>query len=176
MMRLALALCVLSLPVLAADDVFGFIPPGGRTLLSGLLAEQPGDLGSLGTARTAEEWSAALADGTADLAEGAALDDWQRQTLADYLGYAGAITDPAALPWDGRDMALAKCQSCHVITVTVTQARPRAQWLGTMAKPSHVNIPLTPAERGQLADYLAVNAGIPIDQIPPELRVGGASY
>ena len=27
-----------------------------------------------------------------------------------------------------------------------------------------------------VADYLTVNAGIPIDAIPPELRAGGASY
>lgn len=73
-------------------------------------------------------------------------------------------------------MALAHCQSCHIITVTVTQDRPREQWLGTFSKPSHVGVALTEAEREHLADYLAVNAGIPIDDIPRELRAGGATY
>jgi hypothetical protein len=73
-------------------------------------------------------------------------------------------------------MTLDRCQSCHIVTVVVTQARTREAWLGTLGKPSHVEIPLSPAEREQLADYLAVNAGIPIDAIPEELRAGGASY
>lgn len=176
MRRAVLALGLLALPALAADDVFGFIPPGGRTILADLLAQQPGDLAALSTAKPATDWLAELGSGTATLAGAEGLDEWQRQTLADYLGYAGAITDPAALPRDGRDMALDKCQSCHIITVVVTQARPREQWLGTMNKPSHVQIPLTQPEREQLADYLTVNAGIPIDQIPPELRAGGATY
>lgn len=176
MRRLALAACLLAAPAFGADDVFAFIPLGGRSLLEGLLTADPEGLAALAAARPAADWQAALAAGTAGLAGSEALDDWQRQTLADYLAYAGAIADAAALPWDGRDMALAKCQSCHIITVTVTQARPPEQWLGTFSKPSHVGVPLDSAERAQLADYLAVNAGIPIDEIPPELRAGGATY
>ena len=176
MCRIALAACVLALPALAQDDLFGFIPDGGRTILETVLATAPQDIGRLGTARTAADWAAALADGSAGLSGAATLDEWQRRTLADYLAYAGPISDAGALPPDGRDMALARCQSCHIITVTVTQDRPPEQWLGTFAKPSHVGIPLSPAERQQLADYLSVNAGIPIDDIPPALRAGGATY
>ena len=73
-------------------------------------------------------------------------------------------------------MTLARCQSCHIVTVVVTQARTREAWLGTLNKPSHVEVPLSEAERGQLADYLVVNGGLPIDVIPPALRAGGASY
>jgi mono/diheme cytochrome c family protein len=158
---------------LAQEDSFAFIPDGGRTILEPLLQSEPALTGKLTEKRGAADWLSAVASGELPGVKG--LDDWQAQTLADYLAYAAPI-DPAVLPPDGRDMTLARCQSCHIVTVVVTQARAKAAWLGTMAKPSHVGVPLTPAERDQLADYLSVNAGIPIDAIPPELRAGGASY
>ena len=65
---------------------------------------------------------------------------------------------------------------CRVITVVVTQSRTKEHWLGTWHKPSHMGIKLTEAQREQLASYLVLNAGIPIDQVPEELRAGGASY
>ena len=157
----------------AAEDTFSFMPDGGRTLLDALLKTEPALAAGLTERRTGADWLAAIAGG--GLPGTTTLDEWQAQTLADYLAYAAPI-DPAALPPDGRDMTLARCQSCHIVTVVVTQARAREAWLGTMAKPSHVGVPLTADERGQLADYLTVNAGIPIDAIPPELRAGGASY
>lgn len=158
-----------------ADDLFSFIPPGGRTLLErGLETGDPSLAGAITVARTSTEWHDRLASDSS--ASGAALDDWERRTLADYLGYAGAIADVTHLPEDGRDIMLARCQSCHIITVTVTQARTREAWLATLGRTSHVEIPLSEAERSQLADYLTVNAGLPIDVIPPELRAGGASY
>lgn len=162
----------------AQDDVFDFMPEGGRTILLDLLATNPGLGDAIGTARGPEDWLTYLSqDAQAAAAKTAAeLDEWQRQTLADYLGYAGAIMDTENLVRDGRDMTLERCQSCHIVTVVVTQSRTRAAWLGTMNKPSHIKVPLTEAERGQLADYLVVNAGLPIDAIPPELRAGGASY
>lgn len=158
---------------LAQADTFAFMPEGGRALLASLLQADPALASQLGEARPAAAWLAAIAAG--DLPGAEKLDEWQAQTLADYLAFAAPI-DPDALPPDGRDMALGSCQSCHIITVVITQARAKAAWLGTMGKPSHVGIPLNPAERDQLADYLTVNAGIPIDAIPPELRAGGASY
>jgi hypothetical protein len=45
-----------------------------------------------------------------------------------------------------------------------------------MNKPSHVEIKLSPKEREALAGYLVLNAAIPIDLVPEELRAGGASY
>lgn len=157
------------------DDLFSFIPPGGRTLLENALAKSdPSRADTLGVARTSSEWLERLA--SPDSTIGAALDDWGRQTLADYLAYAGAVVVANDLPADGRDIMLARCQSCHIITVTVTQARSREAWLATLGRTSHVEIPIGEAERRQLADYLAVNAGLPIDVIPPELRAGGASY
>ena len=45
-----------------------------------------------------------------------------------------------------------------------------------MHKPSHIQIKLTEAQREALASYLVLNAAIPIDQVPEELRAGGATY
>ena len=91
-------------------------------------------------------------------------------------------TDPDSADWsgilplDGRDLALEYCQSCHIITVVVTQDRAKDHWLGTMNKPSHIEIELTPEEREALATYLVLNAAISIDDVPEDLRAGGASY
>ena len=80
------------------------------------------------------------------------------------------------LPKDGRDLALDNCQGCHIITVVVTQDRTKTAWLGTMSTPAHAVIKMTPAERDELASYLVLNAGIPIEQVPEELRASGATY
>ena len=173
----------MALPVAAPgqeEDVFAFIPDGGRTLLeaareaglpAGLesaIAEGDGD-----PAAWRGRIEAAQADAPAAVAD---LDSWQVDTLAHYLA-ANAPMDPGSeLPWDGRDMALKMCQSCHIITVVITQDRTREAWLGTMHKPSHIEIDMTEPEREALADYLVINAGIPIDLVPPALRAGGASY
>jgi mono/diheme cytochrome c family protein len=161
------------------DDVFAFIPEGGRTLLEDIRAEGlPESLKADIAATEADPaaWNEKLTAAAAESPTIAALDEWQTDTLAHYLA-SNAPMDPASeLPWDGRDMALKRCQSCHIITVVVTQSRTREAWLGTMHKPSHIEVPLTEAEREALADYLVINAGIPIDLVPPELRAGGASY
>lgn len=178
----------LILPVLLAlggaaasqqDDMFDFIPDGGRTLLEGLRAEglPEGVAAALaGKNGDADDWRERLDAFAGDTPAIAALDEWQRQTLAQYLAARAPVPAEGDLPRDGRDMTLALCQSCHIVTVVVTQDRTREAWLGTMNSPSHVEIETTPEERQLLADYLVVNAGIPIDQIPPELRAGGASY
>lgn len=174
MRSLAFAAALVALAGLALaqeGDVFDFIPDGGRTILERLQSEgMPDELSEAIETQEApaEDWKARLAE--------AGLDQWDAATLAEYLE-AYAPVDPAGdLPRDGRDLALALCQSCHIITVTVTQDRARAAWLGTFNSPSHVEIDMTETERQLLADYLVLNAGIPFDQIPPELRAGGASY
>jgi hypothetical protein len=45
-----------------------------------------------------------------------------------------------------------------------------------MTKPSHIMIRLAREQREALANYLVLNAAIPIDDVPQELRAGGASY
>jgi mono/diheme cytochrome c family protein len=189
----ALLLAFAGLAALAAaapeKDVFEFVPEGGRTLLAKAFAGRVPveDVRAIVTAKhTSVEWLADLRAREKPLPALKRLDDKERRTLADYLAanmpLAKPPADPAkanwdkALPLDGRDMALNYCQGCHIITVVITQDRSKAAWLGTMGKPSHVRIKLTPAQRDALADYLIVNAAIPIDQVPEELRAGGATY
>jgi hypothetical protein len=138
--------------------------------------------------RNREEWLDYLKAHADDLKGISALDEHQLLTLADYLSFTMPLpaskvpADPAAAAWetilprDGRDLALTYCQSCHIITVVITQDRTREAWLGTMNKPSHTEIDTTAGEREALASYLVLNASIPIDLVPEELRAGGASY
>ena len=188
---LSIAAAAFGLALAAAEeDVFAFIPNGGRTLLAQALNNRPvaGDVQSMLAAKhTREEWVAYLRGHTAQLPAVSKLSDKQLQTLADYMAFnmplaAKAPSSPTqanwekALPLDGRDMALDKCQGCHIITVVVTQSRTKEAWLGTMNKPSHVQIKLSKDQREALANYLVLNAAIPIDQVPEDLRAGGASY
>lgn len=174
----------------AEEDIFAFIPHGGRTLLAQVLNNRPvaGDVQAMLTAKhTRDEWAAWLKGHGAQLPAVAKLSDKEMLTLADYMAFnmplaAKAPSSPTqanwekALPMDGRDMALDKCQGCHIITVVVTQDRTKEAWLGTMNKPSHVQIKLSKDQREALANYLVLNAAIPIDKVPEDLRAGGASY
>jgi len=180
-------------PLLAeTKDVFAFIPPGGRTLFAKLVATHPpaDELQAILTGkRTGAEWLAYLKSRTKSVPALEHLSEQEQLTLADYLSLnmplASSGQSPAdlakadlskALPPDGRDFALEKCQGCHIITVVITQVRPVAAWLGTMNKPSHARIKLSREQREALASYLVLNGGIPIDEVPEELRAGGASY
>jgi mono/diheme cytochrome c family protein len=178
-------------PRAQTDDVFAFIPPGGRSILSQLGHQgMPADefKALVSGKRTSAEWLSHLKGRAASVPALKGLGDNELATLADYLAAnmplptTAVPADPAKanlekiLPSDGRDLTLNYCQSCHIVTVVITQDRTRAAWLGTMNKPSHIEIELTPAQRGALADYLVRNGGIPIDQVPEELRAGGASY
>jgi hypothetical protein len=168
-----------------SDDVFAFIPVGGRTLLANIIASHPpaDEVKALATGKhTRDEWVSYLKAHATAITALQSLTDKELLTLADYLSFNMPLpanqmpADAAKLPMDGRDFALEKCMGCHVITVVVTQSRTKEHWLGTWHKPSHMGIKLTEAQREQLASYLVLNAGIPIDQVPEELRAGGASY
>ena len=178
------------LPAQAAD-VFDFIPLGGRTLLAKVFASRPpaDEVKALLSAKhTREEWQSYLRDHSKAITGLQRLGDKELLTLADYLSFnmplppAKIPADPAKANWekllppDGRDFALEYCQSCHIITVVITQKRSKDAWLGSMNKPSHIQIKLTPEQRDALASYLILNAAIPIDQVPEELRAGGATY
>jgi mono/diheme cytochrome c family protein len=173
------------------DDIFAFIPSGGRTLLmESIAAGTPADeMTKLFTGKhSRDEWLNYLKSHAEAIKGLTGLDEYQLLTLADYLSFnmplpankipadrASAAWD-TILPRDGRDLALTYCQSCHIITVVITQDRTKDAWLGTMNKPSHVEIETTQAEREALASYLVINAGIPIDLVPEALRAGGATY
>lgn len=178
------------LPARAAD-VFDFIPSGGRTLLAKTFASRPPTdevKALLNAKRTREEWLSYLQGHGKAITGLQRLNEKELLTLADYLSHnmpLPAATIPAdpskanwdkLLPLDGRDFALEYCQSCHIITVVITQDKLKNGWLGTMHKPSHIQIKLTEAQREALASYLVINASIPIDLVPEELRAGGATY
>ncbi len=174
-----------------ADDVFAFIPDGGRTLLAKTLATRPPAdevRALLSGKRSRDEWVKYLREHSKAVPGLQRLNDKQMLTLADYLSFnmplpAGKVPADFAraswekvLPPDGKDMALDYCQGCHIITVVVTQDRPRDHWLGTLNKPSHVQIKLNKEQREALVSYLVLNAAIPVDDVPQELRAGGATY
>lgn len=171
------------------DDVFAFIPPGGRTLIAQAVAEGlPADelAAILAARRTREEWIAYLTDRQGSVPALQDLGEIEIATLADYLAFHMPTTAVAAqsdagtlertLPPDGRDYTLDYCQSCHIITVVVTQDRTPEAWHGSLNKPSHIEIKLSKEQREEMVNYLVLNAGIPIDLVPEELRAGGASY
>jgi hypothetical protein len=189
---LAGAAAILSPPLRAQyDPIFDFIPLGGRSLLSQVFASKPpaAEVSALLTGKhDRAQWLDDLKKRAGTLPALRQLDEHELLTLADYMSFnmplpAGKLPADAAkadwakiLPRDGRDLALEYCQSCHIITVVITQDRAREHWLGTMNKPSHIEIKLTAQQREALASYLVLNAGIPIDRVPPELRAGGATY
>jgi len=187
----AAVVLVIGLSRAQTEDVFAFIPSGGRELLTQILESGPPaeDVTALLTGRRgAQDWHADLTSRAGSVPILKDFGDRELATLANYLAFAMPLpadkmpADPARadwkkiLPMDGRDLALNYCQSCHIITVVITQDRPAEHWLGTMNKPSHIEIELTPEQRRELADYLVINGGIPIDLVPEELRAGGASY
>ena len=191
MRTLALAALLLGALAARAADVFDFIPLGGRTLLAKTFASRPPAdevQGLLSARHTREEWLSYLRDHSKTIAGLQRLNDKELLTLADYLSFnlplpaAKIPANPARanweklLPLDGRDFALEHCQSCHIITVVITQKRSKDAWLGSMNKPSHIQIKLTREQREALASYLVLNAAIPIDEVPEELRAGGATY
>ena len=179
-------------PLLAeTKDVFAFIPAGGRTLLEQVVASHPpvDELQTILTGKhTRDEWLAYLKSKAKNLSALRKFSEQELLTLADYLSFNMPLSSgpsaadlakadlAKALPPDGRDFALEKCQGCHIITVVITQVRPVPAWLGTMNKPSHTRIKLSREQREALASYLVLNGGIPIDQVPEELRAGGATY
>ncbi len=173
------------------EDVFAFIPPGGKTLLTDIMRSGPpaAEARALLTGeRGREDWLAHLRQRSAAIPGLKGLGEYELATLADYLAFnmplpEGKVpVDPAAADWgrllppDGRDLVMENCQFCHIITVVITQDKTRDAWIGLLNKPSHVEIELTPEQREALANYLLVNGAIPIDLVPEDLRAGGATY
>lgn len=179
----ALIICGASLagPLLAQEkDVFAFIPAGGRTLLPQLIAGRPpaDELQAVLTGkRIRVEWLAYLKSKAKSVPAIQKFSEQELTTLADYLSFnmplasgqgAASLAKAAldkALPPDGRDLALEKCQGCHIITVVITQVRPVPAWLGTMNKPSHSRIKLSRDQREALAGCERVRGPLPRDII-----------
>ena len=96
LLALGLSLGLASMPLSQEDDVFAFIPDGGRTLLQDLVAGDlpEGDLAAFETeTKTSAEWLDYLETAAASVPAIAGLDEYQRQTLADYLFYNAPFGD-----------------------------------------------------------------------------------
>lgn len=181
----------LAAPIYAqSEDVFDFIPLGGKTLLTQIVTGAPTtevrDI--LSGKNDYEGWRSYLKKRADVFPELEKLYDTEQLTLANYLAFNMPLdvknipANPAKANWkkllppDGRDMVMDNCQFCHIITVVVTQDKAKVTWLGTMNSPSHIEIKLNERQREALASYLVLNAAIPIDLVPEELRAGGATY
>jgi hypothetical protein len=178
--RLFLTLGIASLAVaaLAQSGDYGFMPPGGRTILLGLVGEEDGAALSEIAARdtTAEDWQAWAAERDPALEE---------RALATFAGYAelnfpldadglAALAesgDASALPPDGKDLAIAQCQFCHALfSGYLMHRRDETGWRGTFKSPFHSEIPMTELERDTFARYSALNMPLRFEDVPPELR------
>lgn len=165
-MRRALALAAFALLAgvgTAQVDPFAFMPDGGRGLLGRAFPTPEAQAEALAATRSAEDWQAALA--AIDLSER------ERATLAAYLSRVAPSDNVQSLPPDGRDLALAQCQSCHsLFTGYLMQRRDRNGWLVIFATPFHKDIPMSQTEREIFADYSAINMPMRVEDVPPELR------
>lgn len=163
----------------AQDDRFSFLPAGGQQLLEQVLADCDACEGLAAWSvadRTRDEWRTLLADHGVLLG----LSETEAETLTRYLSVAfpleEAATAVANLPLDGRTLVIFQCQTCHAITIPVTQDREVPYWLQHRTQPPHDALELAESEWQHVANYLALNTPIPEDAIPAELRQGAGGY
>jgi mono/diheme cytochrome c family protein len=164
-----------------AQSTFEFMSDGGRTLLLDHFG--PGtDNEELLTQiveqeRPQADWRALIAD------KAPALDASAAETLAGYLAVNMPLADPApvrsadrasvaaALPPDGKQLALDHCQFCHsFFTGYLVQDRDVDGWLSTFKAPFHREIKMSEKERQTFARYSAVNMPMKYEDVPEELR------
>ena len=165
--RLALAFPLfLAFAASAEGDSFAFLPDGGRGLLVRAFPNPVARATALSEARDVAGWQSALA------AKG--LSEREIATLAAYLTHVAPIDAKSpveSLPPDGRDLALAQCQSCHsLFSGYLMQRRDRNGWLVIFASPFHKEIPMSQDAREVFADYSAINMPMRVEDVPPEMR------
>ena len=147
----------------AQVDPFAFLPDGGKASLVLAYPDLVDRQDALQTSRSAEDWQATLSD--------KGLGDAETRTLAAWLARVAPLVSGASLPADGRDLALAQCQSCHsLFTGFLMQRRDRNGWMSVFASPFHLKLPMTSTEREIFADYAAINMPMRLEDVPPELR------
>lgn len=162
-----------------AQPSFDFMPDGGRGLLKQLFGgEQSTDLGTqVVTKRTAPDWKTYL-EGL-----GSTLTGKQIDTLAGYLSvtapidtarFAGAKAegDPAAaFPPDGKELAIASCQSCHsMFSGYLMQDRDEKGWRSIFLSPFHRELHMSEQERAIFVLYSTSNMPLKYEDVPPDLR------
>lgn len=162
-----------------AQPSFDFMPDGGRGLLKQLFSgEQSTDLGTqVVTKRTAAEWKTYLR------ALGSPLTAKQIDTLSGYLSVTAPIDaarlmaakaqgDPAtAFPPDGKELAIAGCQSCHsLFSGYLMQDRDEQGWRSIFLSPFHRELHMSEQERAIFVLYSTTNMPLKYEDVPAELR------
>lgn len=169
---------LLAIAAYAQDDQYGFMPPGGRTLLLALVGPEDGKALAEIAARdqSGEEWQAWAE------AQAPKLDETALATFAGYaelnlpvgedvLAALAENGDSALLPQDGKDLAIAQCQFCHsLFSGYLMHDRDEVGWRGTFKSPFHSEIPMSEVERDTFAHYSALNMPLRFEDVPPELR------
>lgn len=177
-MRAAAAGAVMLAAAALAQMGMEFMPDGGRTLALAAFGNDPGRIAGIAAeSREAEEWYALVMD------TGAGLTEVQARTLAGYLALNLPLADPAslkdlepaelanALPRDGKDLAIANCQSCHsFFTGYLTHDRDTTGWMQTFQAPFHREIDMNRTEIETFARYSELNMPLSFDEVPPEWR------
>lgn len=155
-----------------------FMPDGGRLLVLTAFGADPARIAEIaGMALDADEWRSLVNETGADLTETEAI------TLAGYLALNLPLEDPsalaaldaaalaAALPADGKDLAIAHCQSCHsLFSGYLMHDRDATGWAQNFGTPSHLEIPMTETEIGTFSHYSEFNMPLSFDEVPPEWR------
>ncbi len=162
----------------SADDQYGFMPDGGRSLLSSLVAGLDGDAlrSVLSRDSTVADWAewARIQNPDQDEVSTLTLAEYAAQNLPlDAASLAGLPPQEmaAALPKDGKDLAVAQGQFCHsLFSGYLMHDRDRTGWKSTFKSPFHKEIPMSEVERDTFASYSALNMPLKFEDVPPELR------
>lgn len=155
-----------------------FMPDGGRTLALAVFDNDPGRISEIAAmSKELDEWRSLVTETGAELSEAQAL------TLAGYLALNLPLAEPAslaelepaeladALPRDGKDLAVAHCQSCHsLFTGYLTHDRDKTGWMQTFRAPFHLEIDMNQTEIETFAWYSELNMPLSFDEVPPEWR------
>ena len=166
-------------PAYAQED-FGFMPKGGKTLFLDAFGASPDPAVLAETAavgRSEADWSELLA------ARKTGLSDKELRTLAAYLAVnmplAREALDAAtkagdiatALPPDGRELAWHRCQSCHSLFAGyLTQDRDLQGWQNIFQSPFHRELKMSAEEREEFSHYSVINMPMKFEDVPEDLR------
>jgi hypothetical protein len=168
---------VVAAQVWAGDDPFAFMPDGGRGAFLRAFPDAGAQRDALSQSRNVQAWQAVLANSKLGAREIATLASYLARVAPRPVETLPVETLPveelrlASLPPDGRDLALAQCQSCHsLFSGYLMQRRDRTGWLMIFASPFHKDIPMTQTEREIFADYSAINMPMRVEDVPPEMR------
>ncbi|MDJ0637875.1 MAG: hypothetical protein QNJ20_03500 [Paracoccaceae bacterium] len=160
---------------IASDDMFDFMPKGGRTLLLEVIGDA--ELAEIAAMdEDGEAWAAWVLSLSPD------METQEAETLSGYvelnfplspdvLAELAKSNDASLLPPDGKDLAIAQCQFCHsLFSGYLMHNRDETGWRGTFKAPFHKEIPMTETERDTFARYSAINMPLKFEDVPPDLR------